>query len=182
MYQESDDKLKGGKLMDTVLFIALIAFFFIAGGLATAMRAKFDTPLPLYAVAVIFAGLIYLVYRLRIVGWRYTVFYKEPEAEYDPRFGEEIMHEDYPYPVGTVVIEKTVSAKGEILAVIKREELIALLEPGANYAVDEEAVLGPKKKEVSSSIVFCREGRTYRAFFTPSEEFKGHVREIIDAK
>lgn len=182
MYQESDDKLKGSKLTDTVLFIALIAFFFIAGGLATAMRAKFDTPLPLYAVAIVFAGLIYLVYRLRIVGWRYTVFYKEPEPEYDPRFGEEIIHEDYPYPVGTVVIEKTVSAKGEILAVIKREELEALLEPGEQYNADQEAVLGPKKKEASSSVVFSRDGKTYRAYFTPSAEFKNYVRELMSTK
>lgn len=182
MYQESDDKLRGNKRSDTILFIALIAFFFIGGGLATAMRAKFDSPLPLYAVAVVFAALLYLVYRLRIVGWRYTVFYKEPEPEYDPRFDEEIVHEDYPHPVGTVVIEKTVSAKGEILEVISREELVALLEPGAEYTADEEAVMGPRKKEASSSIIFKRDGKLYRAYFTPTDKFKELVRGLIEEK
>lgn len=179
MFQESDDKLKGTARSDTAIFIALIAAFFLIGGVATALKTRFDSPLPIYAAAAIFAGLIYLIYKLRIVGWRYTVFYKEPEPEYDPRFDEEIIHEDYPYPVGTVVIEKTVSAKGEILAVIKREELVALLEPGESFEADEEAVLGPRKREVSSSIVFRREGKLYRAFFTPSDQFKELVRGLI---
>jgi hypothetical protein len=117
---------------------------------------------------------------MRIVGWRYTVFYKEPEAEYDARFDEYITHEDYPYPVGTVVIEKTVSAKGEILAVIKKEEFVDLLEPGADFSADDEMVYGPRKKEVSSSLIFARDGKITRIYFTPSEQFKEYVRGLMD--
>ena len=182
MYQESDDKLKGTSRSDTVIFVALVAFFFIAGALATLMRSKLDSNIPLYVVAAVFGGLLYLVYRLRIVGWRYTVFHSEPETEYDPRFDEYITHEDHPYPVGTVVIERTVSAKGEIKALIYKDELVAILEPGEEFAVDEEAVLGPRRKDSSSSIVFRRNDKLYRAYFTPSDQFKKYVRDIIAAE
>lgn len=179
MYQESDDKLKGSSKTDTFIFIALVVFFLIAGTVATVLRSKLSTDIPLYALAALFGGLLYLVYRLRIVGWRYTVFYKEPETEYDPRFDEYITHEDHPYPVGTLVFEKTVSAKGQIMEVVKKEELKALLEPGEEYAADSERVLGPRKKELSSSVVFERDGKVCRIYFTPSEEYKGYVRGIL---
>ncbi|MBO6061113.1 MAG: hypothetical protein J6P98_03225, partial [Clostridia bacterium] len=71
MFQESDDKLKGTARSDTAIFIALIAAFFLIGGVATALKTRFDSPLPIYAAAAIFAVLIYLIYKLRIVGWRY---------------------------------------------------------------------------------------------------------------
>ena len=182
MYQESDDKLKGSSRTDTIIFITLIVFFFAAGALATVLRSKFETNLPLYALAAVFGALLYIVYRLRIVGWRYTVFYSEPKTEFDPRFNDYITHEDHPYPVGTVVFEKTVSAKGQILEVVKKEELLALLEPGEEYTVSAERVFGPKKKEASASIVFEREGKLYRVFFTPSEQFKSYVKGIISER
>ena len=181
MYQESSDKLNGSGRSDALIFIALIVFFMIAGTLATVLRAKLGSNVPLYALAVVFGALLYVVYRLRIVGWRYTVFYKEPEPEYDARFDDYITHEDYPYPVGTVVIERTVSAKGEILAVIAKDELVALLEPGEAASCDDEAVCGPKPKEKSCSIVYKHEGKTLRIYFTPTEEFKAHVRSIMEA-
>ncbi|MBR0136714.1 MAG: hypothetical protein IJM18_10960 [Clostridia bacterium] len=180
MYQESDDKLKGTAKKDTLIFILLIVFFLVAGGIATILKTTFNSNAPLYAFAVLFAIALYFIYRMRIVGWRYTVFYKEPEAEYDARFDEYITHEDYPYPVGTVVIEKTVSAKGEILAVIKKEELVDLLEPGADFSADDEMVYGPRKKEASSSLIFARDGKITRIYFTPSEQFKEYVRGLMD--
>lgn len=181
MYQESDDKLKGTAKSDVLLFVLLIAFFLFAGSVATMLKAYFNSNAPLYVFALIFAALLYLIYRLRIVGWRYTVFHSEPETEYDPRFDDYITHEDHPYPVGTVVIERTVSAKGEILAVINKDEIVALLDAGAEYASDSETVMGPRSKEKSSSIVFRRDGKLARIYFTPSDKFKEYVRGIIES-
>lgn len=181
MHQESVDKLRGSVGSDTVLFIILIIFFFAAGSLATFLKAKLGSNIPLYAFAVVLGGLIILVYRLRIVGFRYTVFYKEPEPEYDARFDDYITHEDYPYPVGTVVIERIVSAKGEILEVINKDEIVKLLEPGESFAADEELVYSPRRKEKSRSMVFCREGKTVRLYFNPSDEFKKYVETVIGA-
>lgn len=181
MYQESDDKLKGSVKSDALLFVLLIAFFFLAGTIATVLRAKFDSNAPLYVFALVLGGLLILVYKLRIEGYRYTVFHSEPETEYDPRFDEYITHEDHPYPVGTIVIERTSSAKGEILEVIKKEELKALLEPGASFTADREIVYAPRAKEKCSSVVFEREGKTARLYFTPTDKFKEYVKAIIEA-
>lgn len=180
MYQESVDKLKGTSRSDTLLVVLLILFFFFAGSIATMLRAKFNSSVPLYVFAAVLGGLLYLVYRLRIKGFRYTVFYKEPEPEYDPRFDDYITHEDYPYPVGTLVFESTVSAKGTILLTVDAKEIKALLAPGEECSAEEEMLLSPKKKEASHSIVFEREGKPVRAYFAPSETFINHVRGLIE--
>ena len=179
MYQESDDKLNGTKVSDVLILIVLLIIFFAASAAAAVLKAKFNSPIPMYLCGAFLALLLYVVYRLRLVGWRYTVFYKEPEPEYDPRFDEEMIHEDYPYPVGTVVIERTVSAKGEILAVIDKSQIECLLEPGAEYPCEKELLYGPKSKEKSSSLIVTAEGVKTRYYFTPSEEFKGYIRSII---
>ncbi|MBO4562234.1 MAG: hypothetical protein J5772_01325 [Clostridia bacterium] len=181
MYQESTDKLKGSAKSDTLLFVILIAFFFLAGTVATVLRAKFNSSVPLYVLAAVFGGLLYLVYRLRLVGFRYTVFHKAPEPEYDARFDDYITHEDYPYPVGTVVVERIVSAKGTILLTLSKDELISVLAPEEQAASDEELVLCPCKKEKASSILFNRDGKTIRAYIAASDEFLGYVRGIIEA-
>ena len=181
MYQESDDKLRGTKVSDAVILIALIVLFFAISAIAAALRAKFNSPIPMYVAGAFTALMLYIVYRLRLVGWRYTIFYKDPEPEYDPRFDEEIVHEDYPYPVGTVVIERTVSAKGEILAVIDKSEIECFLEPGAEYSCDDEQVFGPCKKERSSSLVVMHEGKKTRYYFTPTEEFKGYLKTVMES-
>ena len=180
MFQESADKMKGTIRSDTVLFIILIVFFFAAGSVATVLKNHFNSNIPLYVFAAVLGGLILLVYRLRLTGYRYTIFYKEPETEYDERFGEEITHEDYPYPIGTIVVERIVSAKGQILEVILKEELEAILEPGEQFAADEELSFSTKKNEASRSIVFRREGRTYRMYFAPSDEFKKYVETVLE--
>ncbi|MBO4384053.1 MAG: hypothetical protein J5854_01365 [Clostridia bacterium] len=179
MHQESVDKLKGTVKSDTVLFVLLIVFFFFAGSAATFLKAKFGSNLPLYVFAAVLGGLIILVYRLRIVGFRYTVFYKEPEPEYDPRFDDYITHEDYPYPVGTVLIERTSSAKGQIVEVISKDEIERLLEPGDEFAADEERSYSPSKNERSRSLIVKRDGKTIRIYLALSDEFVKYVGTLI---
>lgn len=182
MHQESVDKLKGTVRSDTLLFVLLIVFFFFAGTIATVLKTKFDSNIPLYALAIVVGAMIIIIYKLRIEGFRYTVFHKEPETEYDPRFDDYITHEDHPYPVGTVVIERTSSAKGVILEVIKKEELTAFLEAGETCVCDEELNYGPARKEKSRSVLFSRDGRTIRVYITASDEFKKYVEKILESK
>lgn len=180
MYQESDDKIKGSARKDTVLIIVLIAAFFVIGGIFTALKAKFDNDLPIYAFAALAALCVYIVYRIRIMGYRYTVFYKEPEPEYDPRFDDYMKHEDYPYPVGTFVAERTSSAKGEIIETVAAADMIALLPPGAEYAADGELICSSHKKSASHSLVYKKEGRTVRMYIAPSEELIGYINGMIE--
>lgn len=181
MHQESVDKLKGTAKSDTVLFVILILFFVFAGAIATFLKTKFGSNIPLYVFAALLGGLMVLIYRLRIVGFRYTVFYKAPEPEYDARFDDYITHEDYPYPLGTIVIERTSSAKGQILEVIKKEELIRVLEPGAEYEADVVLLCSPKKQENSRSLIFRRDKKVYRLYLDASDEFKKYAESILES-
>ena len=180
MHQESVDKLKGSVKSDTLLFILLIVFFFAAGGICAYLKMKFESSIPIYIFALVMGVLIYIYYRLRILGYRYTIFHKEPEPEFDERFNDYMIHEDYPYPVGTFVAERTASAKGTVICVIDRSEMIALLSPGEAYAADKEINCGPKSKEKSSSIVYRNNGSTIRMYFTPSEELKGLILGVME--
>lgn len=180
MYQESDDRIKGSSLTDTVLVILLIAAFFIIGFVASALKSGFETNLPIYIFAALCALCVYAVYRLRILGYRYTVFYEPPKEEYDPRFDDYVMdHEEYPYPVGTFVAERTVSARGTVIDTIDRSEILAVLKPGETYPeVDETLVCCCHKKARSHSIVYKRDNRVIRMYVSPSEELLGYIDRI----
>ena len=112
MYQQSVDRSGGSQKSDLILFIVLIIAFFAVGAVVMYLEKLFDSNVPRYVFIGLVLAAIYAIYRLRIIGFRYTVFYKEPETVYDPRFDDMITHEDYPYPVGTIVFERIVSAKG----------------------------------------------------------------------
>lgn len=180
MHQESTDKMRGSALSDTVLFIILIVFFFAVGFVATYLKVKLGSNLPLYAFAVVLGGLIILIYKLRLVGYRYTVFYKEPEPEFDERFNDYITHEDYPYPVGTVVIESISSAKGKVLEVVNRDEMRRVLEPGEEYEADEELDYSPISRKKSRSLVVFRNGKVVRMYVNASDDFKKFVESILE--
>ncbi|MBO4330612.1 MAG: hypothetical protein J5827_00895 [Oscillospiraceae bacterium] len=183
MYQESDDRIKGSPLKDTILVILLIAAFFVIGFIATGIRASVESNLPIYLFAALCAGCVYLIYRLRILGYRYTVFYEQPQPEYDARFDDYIVHEDYPYPVGTFVAERTTSAKGTIIDVIKANEIIAVLKPGEDYENSaEEIVCCSHGKAKAHSIVYGRDGSVFRMYISPSEELLGYIDRIMREK
>ena len=106
MYQQSVDRSGGSQKSDLILFIVLIIAFFAVGAVVMYLEKLFDSNVPRYVFIGLVLAAIYAIYRLRIIGFRYTVFYKEPETVYDPRFDDMITHEDYPYPVGTIVFEQ----------------------------------------------------------------------------
>ena len=179
MYQESDDRIKGTSGKDALLVILLIAAFFIIGFIATSIRESFDNNLPIYIFALLCAACVYLIYRLRILGYRYTVFYEPPQAEYDARFDDYITHEDYPYPVGTFVAERTASANGTVIDTIDASEILEILKPGADYReADEVLVCSSHGKKKSHSIVYKRDNRITRMYISPSDELLGYIYKI----
>lgn len=184
MYQESDDKIKGSPLKDTILIILLIAAFFAIGAVAAKLRSGFENDLPIYIFGILCAACVYLVYRLRVVGWRYTVFHEPPQTEYDARFDDYIRHEDYPYPVGTFVVERTVSAKGEILAAIDKADMVCLLAPGESYGdiVDDEYKYCSHSKSKAHSLIYNDGNRVARLYFSPSPELIAYINKLIRSK
>ena len=138
MFQESVDRSHGSSRSDLLLFLVLIAAFFTVGAVVFALENKFGSSVPRYFFIAAVLAALYLVYRLRIVGYRYTIFYEAPKPVYDARFDDMMLHEDYPYPVGTVVFERIVSAKGSVLYAIDRKDIECVLKPG-----EERAELSP---------------------------------------
>ena len=182
MYQQSVDRSHGSARSDLVLFIALLAAFFLVGTIAVVLENHFSSRIPRYVFIGLVLACLYLVYRLRLVGYRYTVFYEEPKAVYDERFGEEIMHEDYPYPVGTLVFERIVSAKGTIVFTVDRKDILEFLAPGEKPGVkaDKEYDFSCTKREKAHTLVFAAEGGNTALYFDPDEEFSAHIRTIMD--
>lgn len=119
---------------DLILFIVLIIAFFAVGAVVMYLEKLFDSNVPRYVFIGLVLAAIYAIYRLRIIGFRYTVFYKEPEIVYDPRFDDMITHEDYPYPVGTIVFERIVSAKGTTIETLCGGDVVAVCAPGGRYS------------------------------------------------
>ncbi len=181
MYQESDDRISGGKKLDLLLFVLLLVGFFLIGGVATYLRSAFDSPLPIYIFVAVIAVMLYVIYRVRILGYRYTVFYKEPEPEYDPRFDDYMIHEDYPYPIGTIVIERTVSAKGTIVEKFSISEVKAFLKPDEDYSADEELICCSHGRKKAHSLIVERGGKTLRIYIHPSDELAGIITDMLAA-
>lgn len=135
MYQQSVDRSGGSQKSDLILFIVLIIAFFAVGAVVMYLEKLFDSNVPRYVFIGLVLAAIYAIYRLRIIGFRYTVFYKEPETVYDPRFDDMITHEDYPYPVGTIVFERIVSAKGTTIETLCGGDIVAVCTPGGGIRV-----------------------------------------------
>ncbi len=184
MYQQSVDRSGGSQKSDLILFIVLIIAFFAVGAVVMHLEKLFDSNVPRYVFIGLVLAAIYAVYRLRIIGFRYTVFYKEPETVYDPRFDDMITHEDYPYPVGTIVFERIVSAKGTIIETLCGSDIVAVCTPGSEYSgenassIIDSANVSCRKTERAYSVVYKKGGALHRIFFNPDEEFLNHVRRI----
>ena len=183
MYQQSTDRSHGSARSDLILFIALVAAFFTVGAVVLYLENKFSSRLPRYIFIAAVLGCLFLVYKFRLVGYRYTVFYEAPRPVYDEKLGETIIHEDYPYPLGTVVFECIVSAKGTIVYAVDRKDIKAFLKPGesaAEFNFDKELNLSCIKAEKAHALIFEKDGKLIKVLFDPDEEFLGHLNTIMD--
>lgn len=184
MYQESVDKSGNSSKADVILLILLIVSFFLVGSIALYLEKVFSSSAPRYIFIGVVLIAVYLIYRTRLIGFRYTIFYKEPEAVYDPRFDDMIIHEDYPYPVGTIIFERIVSAKGTILLTLTDQELVAAVDPGADASaygeVRDTYNFSRTKPEKSHSLIYRKDGKLCRLYFSPDREFLGYIDSIMN--
>ena len=184
MYQESVDKSGNSSKADVILFILLLVAFFLVGSVALYLESVFSSTAPRYIFICAVLVAIYFIYRARLIGFRYTIFHKQPEPVYDPRFDDMILHEDYPYPVGTIVFERIVSAKGTILLTLSAEELVASLAPGADVSkygdVHDAYNFSCVKLEKSHSLIYEKDGKLNRLYFCPGEEMLGYIDKIMN--
>lgn len=183
MFQQSVDRARGTAKSDLWLFIWLIVGFFTIGAAVVYLEKLFSSTIPRYVFIGLALCALYLIYRLRLVGYRYTIFYKEAEPVYDPRFDDMIMHEDYQYPVGTLVFERIVSAKGTILLTVDRSDIVALTAPGEaapSDAIAHTADYSCTKSERAHTLFFRKNGELCSLLFAPDEEFLACYKEMLE--
>ena len=184
MYQQSVDRSHGSSKSDLLLFIVLIAAFFAVGAVVLFLENKFASRIPRYVFIGLVLTALYLVYRLRLIGYRYTVFYEEPKPVYDERFGEMMLHEDYPYPVGTIVFERIVRAKGTVMYTVGAKDVKALLKPGeepVGFGDEARTVnVSCRKAADAYSVLFDNGGKPIRLYFDPDAEFLSHLSAIMN--
>ena len=182
MYQQSVDRSHGSSKSDLILFIVLVAAFFLVGAIVLYLENRFSSTVPRYVFIGAVLACLYAVYRLRLIGYRYTAFYEEPKPVYDETLGETIIHEDYPYPVGTLVFERIISAKGVILFSVDKADIVALFKPGedpAEYRSLEKLNLACRKAEQSHSLIFNKDGKRVKLYFDPDEKYLQCIRVIL---
>lgn len=184
MFQQSVDRSRGTAKSDLMLFVWLVVGFFAVGAVVLYLEKLFSSSVPRYVFIALALGALYLIYRLRLVGFRYTVFYKEAEPVYDPRFDDMILHEDYQYPVGTIVFERIVSAKGNIILTVDKKDIIALTAPGESFArfgeVSHSADYSCTKIDKAYSLYFNRNGEICRVLFAPDAEFLSCYKQMLE--
>ncbi len=183
MFQQSVDRSHGTARSDLWLFIFLVIGFFVVGAVVLYLEKLFSSNVPRYVFIALALLALYLIYRLRLTGYRYTIFYKEAEPVYDPRFDDMILHEDYQYPVGTIVFERIVSAKGAILLTVDKKDILALVPPTESYSPDKpiahSADYSCTRSERAHSLYFNRNGEVCRVLFAPDEEFLSCYEQML---
>lgn len=182
MYQQSVDRSGASPKKDLLLFGLLILLFFLLGSVMLYLENTFKTMIPRYVfIGLVIAGL-YLIYRLRLVGYRYTVFYEETDPIYEPRLDASVPIES-PYPVGTVIFERIISAKGTILLTLNSSDIIGIEKYENETTPVKKNLLDvcAGKKSDKYLISYLKNGTTAFVLFNPDAEFLAHLHEAMKA-
>lgn len=186
MYQQSVDRSGNSSKADLLLFFGLVVLFFVFGAIVLYLENVFSSTTPRYIFIAIILAAIYMIYRVRLIGFRYTVFYKELEPVYDPRFDAMTVQESYPYPVGTVIFERIVSAKGTFLLITTSDDIVELCAPGelpkTTEPIRDALNCSIKKVENSYSLIYKQDGILSRLYFNPDDEFIAHLTQLLERK
>lgn len=183
MYQQSVDRTGGVPKKDLLLFVLLILLFFLLGSIMLYLENTFKTMIPRYVfIGLVLSGL-YLIYRLRLVGYRYTIFYEETDPIYEPRLNAAGPIES-PYPVGTVIFEHIISAKGTILLTLNVSDIIKIEKyenADLSAKMDMLNVCAGKKLD-KYLISYQKSDTTAFVLFNPDAEFLTHLHEAMEAE
>lgn len=183
MYQQSVDRSGGSSKKDLLLFGLLILLFFLLGSVMLYLENAFKSMIPRYVfIGLVLVGL-YLIYRFRLIGYRYTVFFKETDPIYEPRLDASGPIES-PYPVGTVIFERIISAKGTILLKLNVSDIIAIEKCENESAPNKKDILNVcAGKKLDKYLISYRKGDVVAfVLFNPNAEFLAHLHEAMEAE
>ena len=183
MFHQRTNEKNSGKA-DLLIVILFFVMMITAGYVINAFKAM---PQPVnmigqVASCAVMAGIIYLVYRLRIMDYRYSIILELPLDEAH----EAVYHsEDMSYPAGTLFFERMVADKGKPLLAVRPEEMVNLVQPGEGTAAKINGVrehFSVKGKKNCHALIFERDGRLNAVYFTPNEELACHIMNYIGEK
>lgn len=180
MYQQSVDRADGSSKKDLMLFVLLIVVFFLLGSVMLYIENISQSLIPRYVFIGCVLLALYLLYRFRLVGYRYTVFYKELDPIYEPKLDPTKPIES-PYPIGTVIFERIVSAKGTILVTLSAKDIISIEPCGINTINDQPDILNVcvGKKRERYLLTYRKNDLQACILFSPNEEFLIHLDEAM---
>lgn len=183
MYQQSCENKKGSSTVDVILIIALIAVIILIRRLVD-LAATLPNPFNYIgqaAIVIVAVALCYLLYTRRITHFRYSIIYKQVGEGEENIFGQQ---QPYPWPEGTVLIERMVAEKGKLLEKIDPDELVELSAPGEAPkervpSLDMNNFTGGKRDE-ARILVYRRRGKLCGARLSPDETMAGYIAEAVN--
>lgn len=183
MIQEIYQSEKSTPKRDLLLVFVLLVLFIMARYISVGLRAlPYGGLWQLLAFALLLS-FVYYIYKTRLISFRYTLFVDAYDKEKSEAYGEEV---PYPYPPGTLLIERMSGSRGRLMEAVAAEEMAAFCVPG-----DENAPAVEKKRELHLSsqpkkrarqLCYRRGGEMYRLYFSPSDAMAARLEAILGEK
>lgn len=179
MLQEMAKSPKNSALGDFLIMIAIIAAIVFMRYIANLISllpyaGLFHVVLLLSAAAACF-----LIYKTRILSYRYTLItQEEPDEEARGEHGEE---NGLDMPPGTVIFERMTGDKTNTAQAIAPNDIQGLFGPGGAPCEkpQKSAMMTALARKTAHSITFINNGRLERIYFHPSDAFVEKLRESM---
>lgn len=192
MYQYHTQEGKSSSASDLLLVVFFVAVAFGMRpivDLLSAVPAPFGGILKI-ALVVLFVGICYFFYAFRLCSYRYTVIHSPRRDDEPDRYGNKA---EWPWPVGTVVVEKMVANKGSIIEEITPDELTGFIRAGeadaffaAHPEINRDALRAERYtrpfEKKRSYLIFRRNDALRAAAFCPDETFAEHLETLLRIK
>lgn len=187
--------LKEGKASSAADLLLVVFFVLVAVFMRPIVDALSSVPAPFGGILKIFMMLLFVgvccfFYSFRLCSYRYTVIHAPRQDDEPDQYGNKA---EWPWPVGTVVVEKMVSDKGKIIDVIAPDELTAFVRPEEADAyfsahsdvrrrsLRSERYCRPFGKN-AAYLIYRRSGSLRAAAFRPDETFAAHLETLLRIK
>ncbi len=151
-------------MSDLMLLLLLFALLFSAGGLMRLARSYAAWTSIVLFLAVV--GLMFVLYRRRLVSYRYTLCYQAPEED---AFGD---LPKLPFPLHTLTLERTTSGKTNEMETILLSDILALGDDGpvSTFPAPVRTLRFARNKKQALPLTYRHGDETVLALFAPSPE------------
>lgn len=170
MHEEMTQSDRSSKKRDTILVIVLIAAIIFANAATSYLSQYMSHYIPQGLTILMLLGLVYYVYKMRIVSYGYVFVYREPDPEEDiDEFGNPLK---FPYPAGTFAFAYLVSVKASKVYTVDMKDVLGIFAPDEPLPDGEYLykVMTSAKKQNSYKLLSKSDGTATCWYFSPSKE------------